>query len=95
MQARTLVAAWPPRVGDYARLRPVGTLGESAEVAGCYRDRRYTLNLFGPSRGAPVICGLEDFEPAWPVWTQETGANSLGEPVPAAWSLPQPHWVRA
>ena len=34
MQARTLVAAWPPRVGDYARLRPVGTLGEIVEVAG-------------------------------------------------------------
>jgi hypothetical protein len=61
---------WPPRVGDYARLRQNGILGEVIDVACRGTDSRYTLNIFAPESALPSEYRLDDLSPAWPVdWT--------------------------
>jgi hypothetical protein len=57
--------AWPPRVGDYARVRTTGILGEVVSVTRRGSDCRYTLNLFEPAVDEPLVYRLDDLEPVW------------------------------
>ena len=84
MDARTPTVSWRPQLGEYARLRPAGTLGEVVEFAGCDPVRRYTLNLFDLTLALPVVCKLEDLEPVWPEATREAEAKLPGEPALAS-----------
>ena len=61
---------WPPQLGDYARVRQTGALGEIIDVACRGTDSRYILNVFVPEEALPSELGLDDLVPAWPVdWT--------------------------
>jgi hypothetical protein len=66
----TNVDLWPPQVGDYARLRQGGVLGEVIDVACHGTDSRYTLNIFAPEIALAAEYPLDDLAPAWPAdWT--------------------------
>jgi len=61
---------WPPHLGDYARVRQSGILGEIIDVACRGTDSRYVLNIFTPDTILPAEYHLDDLSPAWPVdWT--------------------------
>lgn len=61
---------WPPQLGDYARVRQSGALGEIIDVACRGTDSRYILNVFTPDTVVPFEFCLDDLVPAWPVdWT--------------------------
>jgi hypothetical protein len=61
---------WPPQLGDYARIRQSGVLGEVIDVACRGTDSRYVLNVLAPEADLPPEYRLDDLAPAWPAdWT--------------------------
>jgi len=64
---------WPPQVGDYARVRQSGLLGEVVEIASRDADVRYTVNVMSRRTGGLTEYRLDDLQPVWPVaWTRPT-----------------------
>ena len=82
MQAENPAAHWPPRVGDYARERLTGALGEVVDVTCRGSACRYTLNLFPSDTGAPVV-ELGDLEAVWPTEAEDAGGRLWDEAAPA------------
>ena len=76
---------WLPRVGDYARVRHDGLLGEVIDIARKGDDRQYTLNLFAQDTNAPLVCRLDDLEPIWPDQSEGDGHHGLDDDAPFAW----------
>jgi hypothetical protein len=66
MDVEAPAAFWPPRVGDYARVKHGGPLGEVIDASRGREGHRYVLNLFTPNPDAPPVYRLEDLEPIWP-----------------------------
>lgn len=58
-------APWPPRIGDYARVRHNQRLVEVIDVIGPMEDRWYVLNLLVPAATAPATVRLKDLAPIW------------------------------
>jgi hypothetical protein len=58
----TAARTWPPCVGDYARVRATGALGEVVDVTCRHLGGRYILNLFRSDTGVPVAIELDDLE---------------------------------
>jgi hypothetical protein len=87
-------AHWPPRVGDYARVRRAGILGEVISVQGQEPDRRFTLNLFEPAANEPLVYQFDDLEPVW----DSPPAGDAGQTWDAApdprWATSWPSWTR-
>ncbi len=65
MNARLHDILWPPRIGDYARVREDDTLSEVIDIAGSSRNPRYLLNVFAPRTPIPFVCRLDDLAPVW------------------------------
>ncbi len=95
MRAETPAAHWPPDVGNYARLRATGALGEVVEIERRGTDHWYALNLLRPGAGAPVVVELGDLEPVWSDETQAAGGRSWEDAAPSSWARPWPAWGRA
>ncbi len=79
-----------PRLGDYVRVRATGALGEVIGLAGQGAERYYTLNLFRPGAGAPLVLGLDDLEAPWSDRTHDADDRSWDDPTSASRGLPHP-----
>lgn len=94
MDAEPLVALWPPRVGDYARVKHGGPLGEVIDASRRGADCRYVLNLFAPDPDASLVYRLEDLEPIWVGQpgrdAAQTWADAASQCRPTSW----PSWTR-
>jgi hypothetical protein len=67
MDAQGWDELWPPKVGDYARVRQSGALGEVVDIACTDADVRYTVNILSRRQVGLSECHLEDLLPVWPV----------------------------
>jgi hypothetical protein len=83
---------WPPRVGDYARVRGAGILGEVISVTHRGSDYRYTLNVFDPAVNEPLVYRLDELEPVWD-GQPERGAGQAWDEAPPTWSTTWPSWT--
>ena len=62
---------WPPRIGDYARVRRSGVLSEVLDVECSQSGARYTVNVLAPGADAVSEYRLDDLLPVWPLtWTR-------------------------
>lgn len=65
MNARSTIAAWPPTVGDYARVGHDEVLAEVLDITDMRQDRWYALNILAPHETGLPIVRLEDLAPVW------------------------------
>jgi len=94
MDVRASAALWPPRVGDYARVRDGGSLGEVIEASRSGADCWYVLNLFAPASDAALVYRLEDLEPIWPGRPEDDTAPTWDDAASPCWSTSWPSWTR-
>ena len=77
MESQAPGELWPPQLGDYARVRQSGILGEVIDITRRGEDAEYTVNLFAPSADGISELDLEDLAPVWPAtwmrWTCQAG----------------------
>ena len=94
MTASAPATPWPPRIGDYARVRQDGILGEVIEIGGGGADCRYTLNLFAPALNEPLVYRLDELGPVW----DGRPAHHADQACDDAWSPSRvtswPSWTR-
>ncbi len=88
-------ALWPPRVGDYARVRGAGILGEVISIKRQeLSDYRYILNPFDPAEDEPLVYRLDELEPVWDDRPESDAGRSWDEAHPPTWSTSWPSWTR-
>ena len=86
---------WPPRVGDYARVRHDGILGEVVEISRVGADCRYSLNLFAPAVDEPlVVYWLDELEPIWGGRPGSDAGQAWDDAPPPTWGTSWPSWTR-
>ena len=91
---RTSAAPWPPRGGDYARVRGAGILGEVISIKRQRSDFRYILNPFDPAMDEPLVYRLDELEPVWDDRSESDAGRSWDEAPPPTWSTTWPSWTR-
>jgi hypothetical protein len=94
MDVEAPAALWPPHVGDYARLKHGGPLGEVIDASRGGEGWRYVLNLFTPNPDAPLVYRLEDLEPIWPSRPERDAAQTWDDAASPSWSTSWPSWTR-
>jgi hypothetical protein len=94
MDVEASAALWPPRVGDYARVKDGARLGEVIDASRSGADCRYVLNLFAPASDAPVVYRLEDLEPIWPGQSGRDAGPTWDDVASRPWSTSWPSWTR-
>jgi hypothetical protein len=94
MDVEAPAAFWPPRVGDYARVKHGGPLGEVIDASRGREGHRYVLNLFTPNPDAPPVYRLEDLEPIWPGRPERDAAQPWDDAASPSWSTSWPSWTR-
>jgi hypothetical protein len=72
---------WPPRVGDYVRVKKTGILGEVVGTTGAGKDRQYAVVLLARTPDhTRASYGLEDLESVWPRSLAEVDPPALTPP---------------
>ena len=94
MDVEPSVALWPPRVGDYARVKHGGPLGEVIDASRGGEGWRYVLNLFTPDPDAPLVYRLEDLEPIWPGRSGRDAAQTWDDAASPCRPTSWPSWTR-
>jgi hypothetical protein len=94
MDVQAHEALWPPHVGDYARVRDDGTLGEVIEIICRGEQRSYILALFTTKSDARLVYNLEELEPVWRSWPERAPALWHDEDAPVKWVSSWPSWTR-
>ena len=85
---------WPPRVGDYARVRGAGILGEVIGVTHRGSNYRYTLNVFDPAVNEPLDYRLDELEPVWDGQTERDAGQAWDDAPPPGWGTSWPSGTR-
>jgi hypothetical protein len=64
---------WPPRIGEYARVREGGVLGEVVDIECRGPVTQYTVNVLVTGAAGLSKCRIDDLSPVWPIdWTRRT-----------------------